>query len=58
MASLRYWLVDVPARITEAGYVWYRLYFLFLLWIAALTVPLTVLTMLVLWFGFGIRWGW
>ena len=58
MASLRYWLVELPARITEAGFVWYRAYVLFLCLIAALTLPVMVLTMLVLWFGFGIRWGW
>lgn len=56
--SWRYWLIDAPAKITEVASVWYRLYFMVLLWIAALTVPALLLTTLVLWFGFGIRWGW
>ena len=55
---MRYWLVELPATITEVGLVWFRLYFLVLIVIAALTVPVVSLTMLVLWFGFGIRWGW
>lgn len=54
----RYWLIDVPAHITEVGLVWYRLYWLVVLSIAALVLPVTVVTILVLWFGFGIRWGW
>jgi hypothetical protein len=58
LPAWRYWLIDLPARATEVGYVWYRVYFLALLWLAALTVPGMVLTILVLWFGFGIRWGW
>jgi hypothetical protein len=54
----RYWLIDLPARATEAGYVWYRLYYLVILWLAALTAPALALTTAILWFGFGIRWGW
>ena len=54
----RTFLIDWPARITEVGFVWYRLYLLVLLWAVA-TVPLaTVLMALMLWYGFGIRWGW
>ena len=51
-------LIDWPAHITEVGFVWYRLYLLALLWLAA-TAPLaTLLTALTLWYGFGVRWGW
>jgi hypothetical protein len=55
---VRYWLIELPSRITEVAYVWYRLYFVFLLLLAALTVPALLLAMVVLWFGFGVRWGW
>ena len=51
-------LIDVPARIVEVGYVWYRLYVLALLWAAATIPLLTVGAALLLWYGFGIRWGW
>ena len=54
----RHWLIDVPARITDVVLVWYRLYITLVLATAALILPVTVVTMLVLWFGFGIRWGW
>ena len=55
---LRFWLVDGPARITEVGFTWYRLYMLVVLFIAGPGLILMALTVLVLWFGFGIRWGW
>lgn len=58
MWVVRYWLIDLPAQITEVASVWFRLYFLAILWVAALSLPVTVLSTLVLWFGFGIRWGW
>ena len=58
VSSARYWLIDLPARITEVGFAWYRLYFLVVLWAVALIAPVMALTTLVLWFGFGIRWGW
>jgi hypothetical protein len=58
MPQWRYWLVDLPARATEVGYVWYRLYLLILFAIAAIIGPAVVLTSLVQWFVFGIRWGW
>lgn len=58
VSSWRYWLVELPSRTTEVASVWFRLYFTVLLVIAAVSVPATVLAMLVLWFGFGIRWGW
>ena len=54
----RRWLVDVPVGITEVGFVWYRMYLLCLCAIAALTVPIMVATMLVLWYVFRMRWGW
>lgn len=58
MPQWRYWLIDLPARVTEVASVWYRLYFVVMLVIAGPILLLTVLTTLVLWFGFGIRWGW
>jgi hypothetical protein len=54
----RHWLIDVPARITDVLLVWYRLYMVVVLSIAAILLPVSVMAMLVLWFGFGIRWGW
>lgn len=51
-------LIDGPAHITEVAIVWYRLYSIALLWIVALTVPAVTLATLILWFGFGVRWGW
>lgn len=51
-------LINWPARITEVASVWYRLYLIALLWMAAI-IPLgTVIIALTLWFGFGVRWGW
>ena len=35
MASWRYWLIDLPARVTDVGLTWYRLLFMTLLWVAA-----------------------
>jgi hypothetical protein len=55
---LRRLFLDWPAKLTEVLLVWYRLYFALLLVLAAATLPAMVLAMLVLWFGFGIRWGW
>ena len=37
---------------------WHRIYWLIVTVFASTVLPLMVLTMLVLWFGFGIRWGW
>ncbi len=54
----RYWLVDVPARITDVGFAWYRLWLMLTLWLVAVVSLTTVLTVLVTWFGFGVRWGW
>ena len=53
----RYWLIDLPARLTEVGYTWYRLYLTALLIVAAVVVPFMAVTTLVL-AAFGIRWGW
>jgi hypothetical protein len=58
MTAWRYWLVELPARITEVGLTWYRLYMFLLYALIAVIAPVTVIAMLVLWFGFGIRWGW
>ena len=58
MRPARYWLIDLPAHVTEVGMTWYRFYLMVLLWVFA-TAPLAaLLTSLVLWFGFGTRWGW
>lgn len=51
-------LIDGPARITEIALTWYRLYVMVLLWMAALTAPTMAAATLILWFGFGVRWGW
>jgi hypothetical protein len=56
----RYWLIDVPAHLTDAGFVWYRLFFLALLWAAtagAVMGLVGVMVSLAL-YWFGIRWGW
>jgi hypothetical protein len=58
MAQLRYWLIDLPAQGTDILAKWYRLYMLIVLSIAGPGCLLMVLTTLILWFGFGIRWGW
>ena len=57
----RYWLIDLPTRIAEVGFVWYRLLFMMLLWCAAIGAVIGLLGLmvsLVLYCGFGIRWGW
>lgn len=57
----RFWLIDLPAQVTEVGLVWYRALFMVLLWAAAVTATIGfvgVMASLVLYFGFGIRWGW
>jgi hypothetical protein len=61
LPAWRYWLIDLPARATEVGYVWYRLLVLSLLWVAAAGAVVGLLSLtvsLALYFGFGIRWGW
>lgn len=58
MTQWRYWLIDLPSTITEVGMAWFRLYFFLVTLVAAITGPALVLAMLILWFGFGIRWGW
>jgi hypothetical protein len=57
MAWRRY-LIEIPARITEVASVWYRLYWIVVMCLAALIGPALVIAVLVLYFGFGIRWGW
>lgn len=54
----RRWVIDVPARITEVGLTWYRMYLMVVLLIAGPGLLLMGSIVLVLWFGFGIRWGW
>jgi hypothetical protein len=61
LPAWRYWLIDLPARATEVGYAWYRVFFMALLWAAvagAVAGLLGVTVSLALYFGFGIRWGW
>jgi hypothetical protein len=58
MTQWRYWLVELPAKATEVGYTWYRLYLLVVLMIAGPGLLIMVLSALILWFAFGIRWGW
>jgi len=50
----------ISAVMRGVGWVWqaYRLYMAVILFITGPILMLLVLTMLVLWFGFGIRWGW
>jgi hypothetical protein len=54
----RYWLIDVPARIVDFVNLCYHYYLLVVFTVAAVTCIPMVLTISVLWFGFGIRWGW
>ena len=57
----RDWLIDAPAIVTEVGLAWYRLLFMVLLWCGAVGAVISILSLmvsLVLYFGFGIRWGW
>lgn len=53
----RYWLIELPTTITDIGLAWYRLYFMVVIWIAALVGPAMVLSVLIL-YVFGVRWGW
>ena len=55
---VRFWLLDVPLAIWRAMLWWHRVYFTFLIVVSSTVLPLMVLITLVLWFGFGIRWGW
>lgn len=50
----RTWVIDWPARLTTFAWLAAAAWFAVL---SAVTVWLLVV-MLVLWFGFGIRWGW
>lgn len=54
---MRRWLIDLPARATEIGFAWYRLYLMALLFVAGPILMLTALGTLVLW-SIGIRVGW
>ncbi len=58
MINWHRWLIDVPAHLTEVGATWYRLFFTWVILAVAVVCPFMVLSTLVLWFGFGIRWGW
>ena len=54
MASWRYWLIDVPATVTD---IWWR-FWLIVVTLLTMACFVSVTLNLVLWFGFGIRWGW
>lgn len=51
---MRFWLIDIPALIVT---VWYRVTVVFIC-AAALVTYVVLMAALVLWWGFGIRWGW
>lgn len=51
---MRFWLIELPALIVD---VLWRLYLSFLT-LATLSLWLMVMVVLVLYWGFGIRWGW
>ena len=53
-----FWLITVPLRIVSALLWWSSVFWTAIWTIAASTLPLMVLAMLALWYGFGIRWGW
>lgn len=55
---MRFWLIDLPARLADIGWRWYRLYLIIALLLAGPGLLLMGTMVLVLWFGFGIRWGW
>lgn len=54
----RRWLIDVPARLLDIAVTGYGLYLVAVITATAIIAPLMVATILLLWFGFGIRWGW
>lgn len=54
MHRVWYWLIEIPATIVT---VWWVLYRLFLI-VFGLFCFFGILTALVLYWGFGIRWGW
>jgi hypothetical protein len=54
MAQWRHWLVEIPAKIID---LWWNFY-LILITLLTMACFVTVVLMLVLHFGFGIRWGW
>lgn len=49
-----YWLVDWPRFVLQSAGAWYFT----LIGLLGGACVLLVLAILVLWFGFGIRWGW
>lgn len=51
---MRFWLIDIPALIVTA---WSRVTVVFIC-LASLATYAVLTALLVLWFGFGIRWGW
>ena len=58
MRNPRYWLVELPVTIAEILMAWYRLFIAVFFLIAGPGISVMVLITLVLWYGFGIRWGW
>ena len=55
---VRFWLVELPVTIAEILMAWYRLFIAVFFLIAGPGISVMVLITLVLWYGFGIRWGW
>lgn len=58
MPTWRHVLIDAPTSVTNVVATWYRLYITVVLFICAVGPLSVLLTALVLWYGFGIRWGW
>jgi len=55
---VRWWLIEFPTRVADVAAALCRLYFVVALGLTAIVAPLTVIALLILWYGFGIRWGW
>ena len=53
-----FWLITVPLKIVSVLLWWSSVFWTAMWTLAAITLPIMALAMLVLWFGFGIRWGW
>ena len=58
MAIWRRALIDIPYKLMDILSVWLRLYLLIVFGLSAIIGPGMALILLVLWYGFGIRWGW
>lgn len=56
--SWRRYVLDGPARVTDWLLFGFRIYLSFILLLFGPLLMLAVFSMLALWWGFGIRWGW